>query len=146
MSLKLTSSPDDPFILFALPTSCSYPAANPYFSDTPRQKWTGVLAILIETGDGSPGPVGTGLTSLGIEAVGKRVLFGKRRTVALQIVLVDPASVHPQAETLVANELHDADRFIDARVLGLIAVEFVLVDEHELLPSRVCSARLIILQ
>src|SRR5438045_3695534 len=74
-----------------------------------------VAAILIEAGDGGPGTVGTSLTSLGIETVGKRVLFGKDSTIALQVILANLASVHPQTETLIANELHDADGFVNSR-------------------------------
>ena len=97
-----------------------------------------VAAILIETGDGSPGTVGTGLTSLGIEAVGKRVLFGQDGRVALQVILGDAAAVHPQAETLIADELHDADRFIDSGILLLVAIQFVLGDKHASCPF-LCS-------
>src|SRR2546425_574024 len=71
-----------------------------------------VPTILIEAGDSSPGTVGTGLTGLRIETGGKRVVFGKDGAIALQIVLVDPAPVHPKTETLVTNELHDANRFM----------------------------------
>ena len=97
-----------------------------------------VPAILIEAGDGSPGTVGTGLTGLGIEACSKRVRLSEHGTIALEVILVNLASVHPEAEALVTDELHDAKRFIDSRVLLLIAVEFVLVDQH---PSclPVCS-------
>ena len=105
-----------------------------------------VAAILIEARDGSPGTIRTGLTSLGIEVVGKGVLFCQNGTIALQVILVDFVSVHPKTEALVANELHHADRFIDSRVLLLIAVQFVLRDQHCLLPFRVFSAILIIHQ
>jgi hypothetical protein len=93
-----------------------------------------VAAILIEAGDGSPGPIRTGLTSLGIEAVGKRVLFGEKGTIALQVVLINPASVHPQAQALVANELHHADRFIESGILLRGSVQLVLVDQHASCP------------
>ena len=87
-------------------------------------------AILIEAGDDRPGTVGTGLTSLGIEVVGKRVLFRQNGTIALQIVLADTAFVHPQAQALVTDELHDADRVVDSLILCLIAVQFVLLYQH----------------
>ncbi len=93
-----------------------------------------VLAILIEAGDGKPGTVGTGLTSLRVKITCKRVLFGEDGTVALEVVFVDATSVHPQAKALVADELHHAASFIDSRVLLLIAVELVLVDEHASCP------------
>ena len=56
-----------------------------------------IEAILIEARDGSPGTVSTGLTSLRIECTGKRVLFSKDGTVALQIIFVDATGIHPQA-------------------------------------------------
>ena len=88
------------------------------------------FAILIEARDGRPGTVGTGLTGLRIERLGKRVLFGKHGTIALQIVLADTAFVHPQAQALVTDELHDADRVVDSLILCLIAVQFVLLYQH----------------
>ena len=65
--------------------------------------------------------------------------MSQNSAIALQIVLADPASgtdrppdgaVHPQAQALVADELHDTDRFIDGCVLGFIPVQFVLGDQH----------------
>ena len=93
-----------------------------------------VSAVLIEARDSEPGPVATCLTGLRIETRGKRVLFGEHGRVALEVILADASSVHPQAEALVTDELHDADRFIDSRVLLLVAIKLVLVDEHASCP------------
>ncbi len=93
-----------------------------------------VAAILIEARDGGPGAIRTGLTSLRVKRAGKRVLFCQDSTIALEVVFVDASSVHPEADALIANELHHADRFIDSRILPLAAVEFVLVDEHPSCP------------
>ena len=81
-----------------------------------------VLAILIEPLDGEPGAAGTGLTGLGVEAGDKGIVFGQNSTVALQILLAGAARVHPQAQALVADELHDFDRFINGSVLCLCPV------------------------
>jgi hypothetical protein len=89
-----------------------------------------VLAVLIEARDGEPSPISTGLTSLRVETSGKRVLFGKHGTIALQVILADTALIHPEAKTLVADELHYADSFINGGVLPFRAVYLVLVDKH----------------
>lgn len=64
----------------------------------------------------------------------KGVLFGQNGTVTQEVMLVDLAPIHPKAEALVANELHHADRFVDSRVLLLVAIQLVLVDEHPSCP------------
>src|SRR5947209_16322233 len=72
-----------------------------------------VLAILIEAGDSAPGPIGRGLTSLGVERYGKGIFMGKPRTVALEVILVDAPRIHPQAQALIPDELHDPDSIIN---------------------------------
>src|SRR5215469_2567919 len=89
-----------------------------------------VLARLIEAGNGRPGPIRCHLPSLGVEQGGERVLSSKYRTVALQVIFRDGAPIHPQPQTFVANELHNANRLINGLVLRLFAVQFVLVDQH----------------
>src|SRR5438128_10485091 len=89
-----------------------------------------MLSVVIEAANGKPGTVSTSLTSLGIERAGKRVLFRQNGTIALKVILVDAPSVHPQAEALVANELHHAASFVDSRILLLVAIQLVLVDQH----------------
>jgi hypothetical protein len=69
-----------------------------------------------------------------MEGVGKRGLFGQDGTVALEIILADLAPIHPQTEALVANELHHTDRFLNGRLLLLVAVQFVLGDPHSSCP------------
>ena len=108
--------------------------------------WLVVPTVLIEAANGSPGTVSTGLTSLGIEQVRKRVLFGKHGTIALEVIFVDATTVHPQAYALIADELYDSNGFIDSRILLPVPIEFVLLYEHARFAFRVFSARLIIHQ
>src|SRR5260370_701540 len=76
-----------------------------------------VLAIVIEPLDSRPCAIRTGLTGLGIEVVGKGILVGKLSTIALQVVLPDAAFVHPQAQAFVADELDEANGFINGGIL-----------------------------
>jgi len=92
--------------------------------------WLVVFAILIEVVDSEPSTVSTRLTSLRIETSGKGILFGKDGTIALKIVLVDTALIHPQAHALVADELHHANGLIESSILPAQTVQLVLVDEH----------------
>lgn len=89
-----------------------------------------VLAVLIEAGDGRPGSISRNLTSLGVEQGCERVLPGQHRTVALQVIFGDTMLIHPLAQALVADELHNANRFINGLIVLLISVQFVFVDEH----------------
>src|SRR5258708_4875209 len=91
-------------------------------------------AILVEPGDGKIRTVGTGLTSLGVESAGKGICFCQHSTVGLQVVFGDMFAIHPQTYAFVADELHNAYRFFDGCILLLIAIKFVLVDQH-----RPCS-------
>src|SRR5712692_139080 len=88
--------------------------------------WLVRLAVVIETRDSEPCSISTGLTCLGVQVMSKGILLGKLGTIALQVVLADTAFIHPQAQALVANELHDTNGFIDSSVLGWCAVHFVL--------------------
>jgi len=81
-----------------------------------------VFTVVIEAANGKPGTVSTSLTGLGIERAGKRVLFRQNGTIALKGILVDAPSVHPQAEALVADELHHAASFIKSGILLLVPV------------------------
>ena len=96
------------------------------------------LAILIETGDGKPGTIGTSLTGLLIETGGKTVLFGQRGTVALQIILGGTTLIHPLAQALIPDELDNPNRFIEGLILPLTGVNLVFVDEHRCLAFRLC--------
>jgi hypothetical protein len=103
--------------------------------------WLLFLTILVEAGNRSPGPICCHLPSLGVEKRGKRVLLSKNRTIALQIIARDPVLIHPLAQTLVADELHNPNGLINRCVLPLVAVQFVLVDEHGsffFLPGVLC--------
>src|SRR5262245_20219027 len=64
-----------------------------------------VLAILVKPGNSKPRAICTGLTSLGVKSRGERVLFGKYCIGGLQVVFRDILPIHPQAQTLVADEL-----------------------------------------
>jgi hypothetical protein len=81
-----------------------------------------VRAILREARESGPGTMRTGLRSLGIEACGKRIRFRQNRTRALQSGLANRASIHPQAEALVADELHETDRLLQSKGLCAIPV------------------------
>src|SRR6516225_3740693 len=91
--------------------------------------WFLALAVLIEALDRKARTIGTGLTGLRVELFDERGLLGKDRAVALQIV-GGGMLVHPLAQALVANELHNADRFIDGSILLFVASQLVLVDQH----------------
>jgi hypothetical protein len=41
------------------------------------------LAVVIEAGDSKPGAISTGLTSLGIEVVGKGIVMGENSAIDL---------------------------------------------------------------
>src|SRR5260370_15599168 len=97
-------------------------------------------AVLIEPRDSKPRPIRTCLTSLGVEPGGKGILFGKDSAIGLQVVFGDMIAVHPQAHTLIANELDNAYRFFNGGKLLLIAIQFVLVDQHG--PCSLLSDRL----
>ncbi len=89
-----------------------------------------VLAVVIETADSEPRPIRRCLTCLGIEQGGKGVLFGKLGTRDLQVILADGAFVHPLAQALVADELHDPDGLINGCILRFGSIKFVLIDQH----------------
>src|SRR5713101_3933283 len=92
------------------------------------------LAVLIEAANGKPCTISRGLTSLGIEARSKGILFSQLSTKALQIVLGDTTPVHPQTKTFIADELCDAYRFINGGILLCVASNFVLEDQHASCP------------
>jgi hypothetical protein len=101
------------------------------------------FAVLIKPFDGEAGTIGTGLTRLRVEVFGEGVFFCQNGTITLQIVRRSML-IHPLAQTLVANELHNADRFIDSRILLFVPIKLVLVDQHAscfLLSDRVLSYR-----
>lgn len=101
--------------------------------------WFLLLAVVIEARNSKPGTVSTGLPCLRIEVVGKRVCFGKGSTGALQIILGETTTIHPQAQTLVADELYDANGFIDSSVLLRRTIDFVLIDQHPALLAFLLS-------
>jgi hypothetical protein len=81
-----------------------------------------VLAVLIVAGNSKPGSICCGLTGLGIQVVDKRILMGKLSTISLKIILADAEFIHPQPQTLIPDELHNPDRFIECSVLLLRGV------------------------
>ena len=93
--------------------------------------WLLFLTVLIEAGDSEPCTISTCLTSLRVEARGKWVFFGKDSAVGLQVVFADTLPIHPQTQTFVANELDNTYRFFNGSKLLLIAINLVLVDQHE---------------
>jgi hypothetical protein len=38
--------------------------------------------------------------------------------------------IHPETETLVANELADPNSFVNGGILLLVAIEFIFVNKH----------------
>ena len=92
--------------------------------------WFLGFTIIVETLERLGSTGSRGLTSLGIETSGKGKGVSKYRAIDLQIVLRDVSLIHPQAQALVADELHHADRFIYGSILLLGTVHFVLVDQH----------------
>jgi hypothetical protein len=89
-----------------------------------------LLAVLVEPRNGEPGARGGRLPCLGIEAAGERKLAGQLCAQTLQVIVARAARVHPQAQGLVADELHGADRLLDGGLLRRCPVQFVLVDQH----------------
>src|SRR5947207_4148 len=67
---------------------------------------------------------------LGIEATGEGIVFRKDSAIGLQVVFGDALTIHPQTYAFVADELHNAYRFFNSSKLFLIAIKFVLVDQH----------------
>src|SRR5690348_14684034 len=84
--------------------------------------WLVLLAVVIEAGNSKPCSICTGLTGLGIETNSKGIVFRKNSTIALKIILADTAFIHPQAQTLVSDELHYSDGFVDSHVLCFRAI------------------------
>src|SRR5262245_53419977 len=93
--------------------------------------WLLLLAIFIEAGNSEPGTISTGLPSLRVEAGRKRILFGELRAIDLQSVIANAAPIHPEAQTLVANELRGPNRLIYRRLLRFMGSEFVVQNQHE---------------
>src|SRR6266705_1184821 len=100
------------------------------------------LAMLIESLDSKPRTGSRGVTGLGIEAMGKREVTGQDSTIDLQVVFGDTTAIHPQAQTLVTDELHHADSLFDDLELLLVAIQLVLVDQH-ILDLSFCSMLLL---
>src|SRR5712691_10084009 len=92
--------------------------------------WLVVLAVVIESSDRKPGAGGRGLPCLGVETGSNGIVFGEYCAVALQVVLVGPPRVHPQAQALIPDELHNPDRLVDGSVLCRCPIQLVLIDEH----------------
>src|SRR5713226_2349232 len=101
------------------------------------------LAVVVEPLNSKPCPVCTGLPCLGIESRSKGEFFGKDSTSDLQIVFRDTLPIHPQAQTCVADELNDADCFINCCVLFGGTIKLVLVDQHACLLRRLLLNRLL---
>ena len=89
-----------------------------------------LAAVFIEARNREPRPIGRCLASLGVEAGGKGEVFGKFCTIDLQVIIANAATIHPEAQTFVANELDGADGLINGLLLGLIDSQLVVVDEH----------------
>lgn len=95
-----------------------------------------VLAIVIEPTDSGPRPICAGLSCLGIEASGKSIRTGQDGTVALEIVFVHVAPVHPLAQAFIANELDNAYALVNGSVLCFVPIQLVLVGEQTLFLRR----------
>jgi hypothetical protein len=66
--------------------------------------------------------------------------MGKGSTVALQIILAHSMLTHPQAKTLITDELHSSDSFINGDVLRFVSIQLVLIDQHSVSLRRWCSS------
>ena len=97
--------------------------------------WFMRATVVIEALDSAPGTVCRCLTSLGIETGRKGIRFGEHGTVALQVILADARLIHPEAQALVADELHYANGFLNSGVLFLGAIQLIFVDQHTSCPS-----------
>lgn len=71
------------------------------------------------------------LASLGVQKRGKRVAFGKNGARALQIIGRNATLIHPLSQAFVPDELDNADRFLNGRILLERASKFAFVDQHE---------------
>jgi hypothetical protein len=87
-------------------------------------------AVLIEAGNGEPGPICRGLAGLLVEAGGKGILASKLSRVDLQIIVANAALIHPFAHTLIADELGGADGFVYRGVLALVDPQLVVEYQH----------------
>jgi hypothetical protein len=83
--------------------------------------WFLGFAVVIKALNSKPCSVSTGLPSLGVEVMSKGILMSKDGTILLQVIL-GRVVIHPETETLIANELADANSFINRRVLCLRAI------------------------
>jgi hypothetical protein len=90
--------------------------------------WFLVFTILIETGDCKPCTISRCLTSHGIEATSEGVFLGKGFAIGLQVVLGGPWIVHPQAQTLVTDELGSPNSLVNGSKLVLASIQLILVD------------------
>jgi hypothetical protein len=88
------------------------------------------LAVGIEASDALPSPICRGLAGLGVEESDKVKRMGKATAIDLQIVGADPAFIHPEAQALVADELGNANRFVNGGALRRGNLEFIFVEEH----------------
>src|SRR6266700_1070141 len=88
------------------------------------------FALLIEARDRHPCTICRRLPSLGIETGRKGIRFGKKGTLALEIVAGDATPIHPRAQARVSDELGGTYRPIDSRILCGVAIDFILVDQH----------------
>ena len=91
-----------------------------------------LTAVFIEAGDGLPGTVSTGLTRHRIEPGGKRVVLGKLSAEGLHLVLAHAPRIHPQPDGLIADELDDADGFVNLSLLALIGSQLVFQNQHRI--------------
>jgi hypothetical protein len=78
--------------------------------------WLLFSAVLVEAGNGKPRPVCRRLAGLRVEPSGKEIRFRQLGRVVLQLIVPNAASIHPEPHTLVANELHGPNSFVN-RVL-----------------------------
>ena len=89
------------------------------------------LPVLIEVGDGTPRSVGRGLPGHAVQLVGEREFPGQHRAVPAEIVLADAGVIHPEAHSLIADELGRADGLVHRLELCRLSVGFVLHDDPD---------------
>lgn len=76
-------------------------------------------SIVIKAGDGGPGAISSGLSGLGVERFGKSILLSQFGAIALEVITIDPTSLHPEAQACVAHTLRRSDGLLDGALLGI---------------------------
>jgi hypothetical protein len=77
-------------------------------------------AVLIEAGNGEPGPICGLLSCLRIKPSGKGILARKLGTVDLQRIVIGAPRIHPEPHAFIADKLHGANGRVNRGLLCLV--------------------------